>query len=148
MNTKYPRIWIAAHGGVRKALEVPGKPVEVLVVLARVDDWQVQWTVARLRDTPADVLWELAESENPAVRGAVAGNLWAPLELLEKLAEDEDWTVRGCVATNSSVSDAVLKKLLEDEAHSGRQWAKAGLTERAITKRGGWPEVQRREPEA
>jgi len=57
---KYPRIWIAAHGGEIGAVTQKDAPAQVLAVLGRSDNYTVLEYVARHPNTPADTLAEMA----------------------------------------------------------------------------------------
>ena len=86
---KYPRFWIAVHGGALKA--------------------------AKRKDAPKSVLRVLAEDENWFVRRGVVRNPSAPEDVLRRLAEDESWHTRHIVAEHLSTSEDVLRLLAEDE---------------------------------
>lgn len=92
---KYPRIWIAAHGGPIMAAAHEGAPSEVLMVLAEDDDLEV-----RIR---------------------VAANLKCPSVVLEKLATDDDWTIRRQVASHPVTPFVASERLRRDRVSAVRQ---------------------------
>jgi len=65
---KYPRIWIAAHGGEGRAAVNPKAPPIVLAILANSEDFAVRAAVAEHENTPPDVLLKLADDPYTAVR--------------------------------------------------------------------------------
>jgi len=57
---KYPRIWIAAHGGEIGAATQEDAPTQALAILGRSDNNIVRCHVARHPNTSADTLAEMA----------------------------------------------------------------------------------------
>ena len=86
---KYPRIWIAAHGG-------PGNVISLSVI-------------------PADVLRVLGRHESPDYREEVALRLHTPLDVLELLSRDSVWRVRYAVARHPRTPREVRQWLAKDK---------------------------------
>lgn len=91
---KYPRIWIAVHGGPRKVADNPKTPVSILELLSEDKGWIIRRAVARNLTTPTDILRRLSQDEVWLVRWGVAGNLNTPADILRRLSrglQDDVW---------------------------------------------------------
>jgi len=95
---KYPRIWIAAHGGPGKAILLPELPPDVLRVLARHEISQYREEVAERPNAPVDVLEFLSKDSAYRVRYAVAHHPRTPREVRQRLARDHVKRVKGMAA--------------------------------------------------
>ena len=91
-------------------------PKEVLMQLAKDDEWQVRKAVAKRSSsvTLVEVLAELAKDKSDGVREAVAENAHTPKEILLKMVEDEDRWVRQGIADNLNAPTEALIKLAKD----------------------------------
>ena len=68
-------------------------PVEILRILARVENPTVRAVVAEKRRIPKDLFQMLATDSDPLVRQRIAGNSKTPTEILDQLANDLDENV-------------------------------------------------------
>jgi len=89
--------------------------------LARDNDWDVRWGVAKNKSTPPAALKQLAGDEDWKVRKAVARNASTPPAALEQLTRDCVWKVRRGVAGNTSTPPALLEQLATDEDRKVRE---------------------------
>lgn len=103
---KYPRIWIAAHGG--------------------------PWKVANDPETPEIILRLLSKEGNAVLRWVVAKNPNAPKDVLRGFSQSNRLMERKTVARNPNTSEEVLRQLSEDEDSELRQIAQASLQERGL----------------
>lgn len=69
------------------ALDNPSMPADLLVALARDDDWQRRFSAAQARAIPGEVLSQLVDDPDPRVAGAAAGNLACPAGALRRALE-------------------------------------------------------------
>jgi len=95
--------------------------VEVLVSLAKDNDWHVRRRVGQNPSTPVKVLAELARDEHRDVRLAVAKNPHTPTAMLVAFSKDEHWRVRKAVAKNPLNLAGVLEGLANDERFEVRK---------------------------
>ena len=75
-------------------------PKELLVELAKDEDWEVRRGVANNSNTPPETLATLAKDEYVAVRKTVAYNPNTPPETLAELARDIDSNVQKAALAN------------------------------------------------
>jgi len=105
-------------GGVEKRMRMAAdkrsKPL-TLQLLARDENREVRWWVARNTNTPVSILEQLAGDEDGTVRRGVAENPNTPVRILVRLAGDEAWQVRQRVAENPNTPASLLEQLAKSE---------------------------------
>jgi len=119
MTPKYPRIWIAAHGGPVGAACAVDAPPAILRLLARDADMFVRMNVGVNPNAPVDVLRYLAGDVNNNVLEAVAGNTNTPPDVLRMFAKAEgrgNARLREYVAMNPNATADVLDILSKDDS--------------------------------
>jgi len=122
---KYPRIWIAVHGGPLKAARHPDASSVVLAILARSGDYGVQAEVALHLNTPVEILGELSEGTGyqAELDLNLAGNPHTPATGLRKVYGRRKrqgwgltipWEEAWALAENPNTPVDILKALVED----------------------------------
>jgi len=139
---KYPRIWIAAHGGPAKAAQFENTPPAILRLLADITDEldsgyasssnaQIRKHIAENPNTPTDLLRRLAHRAHWEVRAAVARNPNTPEDVLLQKCRDGNDLVRFAIIQNPNVTDRVLRVLVEDKEYDRiRTQARRAIAER------------------
>lgn len=92
----------------------PNTPLEVLAELAKDQLNDVRREVAKNPNTSAEILSDLAKDQDGGIRYYAADNRHIPPEVLAELAKDQHVSVRRCVAGNST-SPETLSKLAQDQ---------------------------------
>jgi len=116
-RTQYPRIWIAAHGGPRNAVDAEDAPPEVLRVLALEKKWIVRALTAFHPNTPQDVLRYLGNDRSQQVLEHLVSNLNTPADVLRNLAGAEGARyddLRQYIAEHENTPPDVLAVLADD----------------------------------
>jgi len=133
MNIKYPRIWIAAHGGPQVAAKAKDTPPGILAVLAFGDD-KVRHAVAGNEHTPPEVLRKLVDfDDDELVKAAAVKNRALPVDMMARLTTHESWDVRYALARNPSLPLKLLKWLARDDPRMVvRTMAQTKLKERGV----------------
>jgi len=111
---KYPRIWIAAHGGSEEVLlNCPDVPEPILRLLAQDKEECLRAGVLSRADVPEDLMRSLANDESVVVRAMAGRCRQMPQDVLRKLAADAEEDVRVAVAANPSAPTELLRSLVE-----------------------------------
>ena len=103
---------------------------EDLFVLAKHEDWEVRYRVARNCNTTVKTLIELSEDDSMAVRCGVATHPKTPFKVLTKLASDPICWVRMALLENRNLPIDILTKLSTDRNIDVLEHAKKELQRR------------------
>jgi len=144
---KYPRIWIAAHGGPLEAAQLHDAPLEVLYILATFPHKVVRRHVAQNPSTSVKLLELLATDEDVWVLKRVVENRHSPVALLRKAWESAQynpnvWVVLVALGKSSRTPEDILRELAVSDSVVAREAAAANPNMPEDVLRALWEDVE------